>query len=345
MPTASTPVAPTPVAPTPARPSRAPRIGGLLACATAGALALTGCAGSTPAPQASRAPVITPAGLDLLTDSGTYAGAESSLTRAESQLIASCMTAQGLRYVVADSGSASATAPSAQVDLHRRRSQGYGLYAQYASKAASGKGASNAASSADASTDASSNDAYVRGLPADRAAAYMTALRGGTSDLRTFRMADGSLEFSVKGCEADSRRRLYGSLTTYAELAAVPQNLNATLTAPVQRDPAYLVLMRKWSTCMAGQGYHYALPSDAQSRLKASYERSGATPALRRREIATAVADGTCALRLRIPSEVVAIRKRLAASVLTARQKAAMAELAQDWQRATATAERLVRPT
>ncbi|MEW1779277.1 hypothetical protein [Streptomyces sp. NPDC086777] len=343
MPTASTSLTPTPVAPASTHPSRAPRIGGLLACAAAGALVLTGCAGSAPAPQAARTTVLTPAGLDLLTDSGTYANAETSLTRAESRLIASCMTAQGLRYVVADSGSASATAPSAQVDLRRRRTHGYGLYEQYA--AAAGRPTRPTASDAAPANNASSNDAYVRSLPAGRAAAYMTALRGRTSDLRTFRMADGSLEFSVKGCEADSRRRLYGSLTTYAELAAVPQNLNATLTAPVQRDPAYLALMRKWSTCMAERGYHYALPSEAQARLKASYKRSGATPALRRQEIATAVADGTCALRLRIPSEVVAIRKRLAGSLLTARQKAAMAELAQDWQRATAAARRIVRST
>ncbi|MFK0284094.1 hypothetical protein ACIQVL_27030 [Streptomyces sp. NPDC090499] len=253
------------------------------------------------------------------------------------------MTAKGLRYVVADSGAASATAPSAQVDLRRRRSQGYGLYAQYA--AAAGKPTQPTASDAASPGNAPSNDAYVRSLSAARAAAYMTALRGGTSDLRTFRMADGSLEFSVKGCEADSRRQLYGSLTTYAELAAVPQNLNATLTAPVQRDAAYLALMRRWSTCMADRGYDYALPSDAQARLKASYERSGATPALRSQEIATAVADGTCALRLRIPSEVVAIRKRLAGSLLTARQQAAMAELATDWQRATAAAQRVVRST
>ncbi|MGW7544443.1 hypothetical protein ACWGKQ_25570 [Streptomyces sp. NPDC054770] len=321
---------------------RTPKTGGLLACAAAAALALTGCASPAPAPHAARTTAITPVGLDLLTYSGTYPAAEKSLTRAESRLIASCMTAKGLRYVVVDSAAASATTPSAQVDLPRRRAQGYGLYAQYA--AATGKptptGTSNGSSNA-----ASANDAYVRRLPTAEAAAYMTALRGATSDLRTFRMPEGTLEFSVKGCEADSRKRLYGSLTTYAELALIPQNLNATLTRPVQRDAAYLALMRKWSTCMAAKGYHYALPTDAQARFKAAYARSGATTALRKREIATAVADGTCALRLRIPTEVVTIRKRLAGSLLTARQKTAMAELAQDWQRATATARRVVRST
>ncbi|MFJ9559950.1 hypothetical protein ACIRQQ_07915 [Streptomyces fuscichromogenes] len=332
MPTAST------------RPVRTPGTGGLLACAAAIALALTGCAGPASAPHATRAPAIAPAGLDLLTYSGTYPAAEKSLTRAESQLIASCMTAKGLRYVVVDPASAAATTPSAQVDLPRRRSQGYGLYARYVASA--GKPASTGGTANTAAPNAvSANDAYVRHLPTAEAAAYMTALRGSTSDLRTFRMSQGSLEFSVKGCEADSRRRLYGSLTTYAELAVIPQNLNATLTRPVQRDAAYLALMRKWSTCMAAQGYHYALPGDAQAKLKASYARSGATPALRRREIATAVADGTCALRLRIPTEVVAIRKRLAGTLLTARQKAAMTELTKDWRTATATARRLVRPT
>jgi hypothetical protein len=240
--------------------------------------------------------------------------------------------------VVVDPASASATTPSAEVNLRRRRDQGYGLYDQYAS--AAGNPTPTAAPNAP-----SSNDEYVRRLPTEKAAAYMTALRGGTSDLRTFRMSEGTLEFSVKGCEADSRRRLYGSLTTYAELAAIPQNLNARLTGPVQRDAAYMALMRKWSTCMAAQGYHYSLPSDAQAQLKSSYARFGATRALRGREIATAVADGTCALRLRIPSEVVAIRKHLAGSLLTARQKAAMVELAKDWQKATATAKEVVRTT
>ncbi|MFD5540950.1 hypothetical protein ACFWIJ_24815 [Streptomyces sp. NPDC127079] len=35
-------------------------------------------------------------------------------------------------------------------------------------------------------------------------------------------------------------RRLYGSLTTYAEPAAIPQNLNAAVTTRVQRDGARL---------------------------------------------------------------------------------------------------------
>jgi hypothetical protein len=43
---------------------------------------------------------------------------------------------------------------------------------------------------------------------------------------------------------------------------------------------------------MAAKGHHYALSTDVRADLKAAYARSGATWALRKREIATAVAGG-----------------------------------------------------
>jgi hypothetical protein len=283
----------------------------LLACAVTGVLALAGCS-SHAASQSTSASGITPAALDLLTRSGSYTSNEKALSLAESELIHSCMQALRFPYVVD-----TPAPPDLGVDLSQRGVQGYGLYAQYASSA-SHESTSSAATKAAKKT----NDQYIRRLPEKQATAFMRALRGTTSDLRDIRMPGTTLTLSIRGCEP-----------------SVPQNLSATLDTRVQHDPGFSALMRKWSTCMTAAGYHYALPADAQDQLKAAYRKQGATAALRRREIAVATADGECALRLRIPTHVITIRKRLAATALTAHQQLAMNQLANEWLTAATTAK------
>ncbi|MCW2870171.1 hypothetical protein [Actinacidiphila oryziradicis] len=300
----------------------------LLACAVTGVLALAGCS-SHAASQSTTASGITPAALDLLTRSGSYTSNEKALSLAESELIHSCMQALRFPYVVD-----TPAPPDLGVDLSQRGVQGYGLYAQYASSATH-ESTSSAATKAAKKT----NDQYIRRLPEKQATAFMRALRGTTSDLRDIRMPGTTLTLSIRGCEPAARKRLYGSMVTYAQLRSVPQNLSATLDTRVQHDPGFSALMRKWSTCMTAAGYHYALPADAQDQLKAAYRKQGATAALRRREIAVATADGECALRLRIPTHVITIRKRLAATALTAQQQLAMNQLANEWLTAATTAK------
>jgi hypothetical protein len=289
-----------------------------------------GCANS------SKAPALTSAALDLLTASGRYTGGEHDVTAAEQDLIHSCVTAKGFRYEVAVPTTRSPQ--DLAVDLPGRRSQGYGLYDRYAA----GK---NAAAAGTARQSSGSNDAYVRGLSSARAAAYTQVLRGAQADVRVIRMPGSAVDLSTKGCEADSRTRLFGSIVAYAQVTSIPQNLSSTLTAKVTHSSAYTALMRKWSACMTKKGYHLATPGEAQNALAVSYRKQGATQALHRREIATATADGACALTIGIPNQSIAIRKGPAPGTLTAQQRLTLAELSNRWKAVVVRAQRVMATT
>jgi hypothetical protein len=292
--------------------------GSLLACATAGLLALTACGG--PGSEAAGGRLGT-AELDLLTRSGSYAGNYSVLFHAESQLIADCMSQKGFRYTVSPLTAVSGSDEARIIDMSKRRSQGYGLYAQYAvAKTAASDPAPNSSAgpSGDPATDPATmtNDEYLATLPAAKQAAYMTTLRGGNSDFREILIrGTQKVTFSGKGCEAQSRQALYGDLDDWITLDYFPQNVNSTLTGRVTKNPRYVAAVRSWKTCMTGKGYDYASPDDAYRQIKAAYTTRGATPALRRQEIAVATADGSCAGELHLPTLALSLRKQFAQSL------------------------------
>ncbi|KKD02924.1 hypothetical protein [Streptomyces sp. WM6386] len=302
------------------------------ACAVAAALVLTACSdsGSAPAPT----PELGPAELALLTRSGGQALDEARLFHAETELIAACMTAKGFPYRVDAFAPATGSYEEREIGLDTRRREGYGLYARFS--------AERARKTAD--TDGPTNDQYVARLPAGEADAYLRALRGTPGDLREIRFGAGStVTFSAVGCEADSRRRLFGDLDGWAAAMHIPQNLDASLTDQVTRAPRYTAALRDWRTCMREKGHPYPTPEEASERLSAEFRNRGATEELRRREIAVAVGDGECAARLHIPSTVLSLRKQYAASLPVA-DKSRLHKVAEIWSRAVARA-RAVSPT
>ncbi|MEV2211388.1 hypothetical protein AB0H86_07925 [Streptomyces sp. NPDC050997] len=287
----------------------------------AGVLALAACTspGGGGASEGNTASSLTRAELDLLTRSGDYTRDEAVLYQAETKLIAACMTDRGFRYKVDEFVPSSDSYQERQLKLGERRTEGYGLYREYAAKRSSGSSTSSTSSTSSATgnrEESLTNDQYVAQLPAQKAAAYMRALRGGENDLREMRFdKERAITFSEVGCEAESRKRLFGELDDWAAATYIPQNLNSSLTDNVTKDAKYTAAIRGWKKCMAERGYHYRTPDEAAEQLKAEYQRQGAAESLRRREIDVAVADGTCAERLHIPSVVLSLRKQYAGSL------------------------------
>lgn len=284
----------------------------------AGLLALAACtsSGGGGANEGGTAPTLTRAELDLLTQSGKYIRDEAVLYHAETELIAACMTKRGFRYKVDEFVPSSDTYQERQLNLGERRAEGYGLHRAYAARKSSASADSSTSSAAGRREESLTNDQYVARLPAKEAAAYMRALRGGENDLREMRFGkERAITFSEVGCEAESRKRLFGELDDWAAATYIPQNLNTSLTDTVTKDAKYTAALRGWKKCMAGKGYRYRTPYEAAEQLRAEYRRQGAAETLRRREIDVAVADGTCAERLHIPSVVLSLRKQYAASL------------------------------
>jgi hypothetical protein len=61
---------------------------------------------------------------------------------------------------------------------------------------------------------------------------------------------------------------------------------------------------------MHQRGYDYASPDDASSHLADAYSAHGATAGLRKREIATAVADYRCAVNTSLVAKTVSAQDR-----------------------------------
>ncbi|WP_221353170.1 hypothetical protein [Streptomyces beigongshangae] len=277
---------------------------------------------------------LTAAELDLLTRSGNHPRDDAVLHHAETRLIAACMTERGFRYEVDAFVPPSGSPQERQVNLEERRTEGYGLHRLYAT----GKDPASPALSASPENGnrgkSPTNDQYVARLSTEKAAAYMHALRGGKTDLRAMRFGrERTITFPEVGCEAESRKRLFGELDDWAVATYLPQNLNSSLTDVVTADAEYTAAMRDWRKCMVGKGHRYRTPDEAAERLKAEYRKQGATEGLRRREIDVAVADGTCAARLRIPSVVLSLRKRYAHSLPEA-DRSRLRQATEIWTRA-----------
>ncbi|GIH16863.1 hypothetical protein Raf01_50350 [Rugosimonospora africana] len=252
---------------------------------------LSGCrAGSTTPPGDA-------AVLDLVTRTGSYSQRAQILTDAENHLIADCMHAQHLPYVIPPAASPTTTPGSAN-DLASRSRIGYGLYQQYASKTPDGGPAAQPGS----------NDYYLAHLPEPEQRRYRTALRGDDTDRAGLKLGTGQqIAYPRHGCEPQARQRLYGDLVVDAQITYIPQNVNQAATVQQQQDSRYRAVLAQWSDCMATGGQRYATPADVRARLDARYRADGPSDALRQQEINLAVQDARCADRVHLDATALKI--------------------------------------
>ena len=198
----------------------------------------------------------------------------------ERELTRRCMTAKGFKYFIPAS---QARPPynggqveyGDQVDLARRRIDGYGLFA--------------ATTHGLVPTD-DPQGRYVATLgPADHSR-YMEALIGKQSEYRVI----NSVGYPARGCVARSRRTVYGNLEKHTQLTSEPQFLYQEVAYRVRGSNEYQEAVRRWSKCMAGRQMQYPSPSKALGAIRHEYDRTGPTAETHVREIAVAVADGEC---------------------------------------------------
>jgi hypothetical protein len=253
------------------------------------AIALTGC--SHGQPVAHGASGLSADMVDFATRSGSWPGDEQDVENAFNQLDHRCLQARGID----EPASPPVRIPvpedeAATVGLTERRSVGYAL------------------------TDP--------GTPQPE-----PSITGSSERFRTVQFGPGSPHMSVViegkatvatpsgGCLAETHSRLAGDVPTWTRLYYLPQRLDESLFAAMTHDARYPAALAVWSACMRSRGYSYAQPDDAESALRARYQRSGVTAALKRQEVRTAVDDGYCQLAEHLPTELLKIRRSLVAGL------------------------------
>lgn len=268
------------------------------------ALVVGGCAGARP-PTASQPKGLPPAGtgssvltsdaLDLVTESGRWPSTEETLNAAIDKLVARCMQAKHLKYIVVATSVLNNDDEAQIIDLAKRRRQGYGLQ------------------QSDSSLADRPQDAYVATLSPAEQQHYLQALYGSDSDRIAVTLPDGGqATLADHGCQADAIRALAGDLSRWGLITYAPQQLGNRLADQLSHDPNYQAALARWSQCMASRGLRYDDPDHAVQALRAAYQAHGVTPELRAQEITTAVADGECALRVHLPSAATSSRRALA---------------------------------
>jgi hypothetical protein len=272
-------------------------VGALLA-----AMALAAC-GST-SKHTSSSQRLSSAEFSFLVGYGQTAQDQPVLSQAEQILDQRCMHKAGFRYVVDPStGSASqegggqnhpyipgvgATRTEA-LAVAERRQTGYHLYQAYAPS----------------SQTTPANDLYVRSLSPAQQARYSRVLFGPQSQHKTLHLpSGGTFTFPTLGCVAKGQTALYGSPEDAQKVIVLTGDLVVQLGNATTSDPAVAAKSRAWSKCVsAATGVHFAKPHDIIARLQREYAaQPGNALAVRKQEIAYAVADARCQFRTGLAS-------------------------------------------
>jgi hypothetical protein len=231
----------------------------------------------------------------MLTESGPDTVATAELGNAAELLTQRCMRTRHLRYYPELSPAA-----AGQDDLFyppygtlaQRRATGYGIVAR-------------AAPGGPAGVAVSAEDSYRRHLPAAQQAGYTTALFGPQS--RYVKVAEpGGLVVDTPGagCAAGAGRDLFGSVTAESQVITGATLLSGFFRNAVEKEPGYVRAMRRWSACMSTRGYRFPDPYAAYDFIGSKVRGRGAGPAVKRLEIAIAVADFQCAGTVRLTAGI-----------------------------------------
>jgi hypothetical protein len=133
------------------------------------------------------------------------------------------------------------------------------------------------------------NRRYTESLAPDRRAAQAVAMYGAKSGSLTAELPGGMVvRRRDQGCQADAERALYGDLATWYRAERVTETLPSVRQQGVLDDPRYAAAVKPWAACMAKAGRAYPDPAHA-------HEARFTGPHARDEEIATAVAEATCA--------------------------------------------------
>jgi hypothetical protein len=212
------------------------------------------------------------------------------LYRAEEILVSRCMNKEGFQYLVFEGFSKKKeTAPSlySSEDVAERARHGYGLAARK-----------------DQSHDLDANGRYVSTLSSFQRRQYDEALLGSLkADIGQVRLLDGTVVyFTLSGCVASARTKLYGDNKLFMETTIFVENLRSEVERRVLADPRYLVALDLWRQCMNLNGYVVENPAAAVELASrgGQYRRSEALASKPPNEKEIAVADANCSKRAQL---------------------------------------------
>jgi hypothetical protein len=240
--------------------------------------------------------------LDMVTASGKWPSSERTLNAANDMLTGRCMKAHGLPFTVPKAGVIDNNDEPKIIDLPRRRREGYGVL--------------SAAQDSKSATAERPQDVYLSTLTPQARQHYVETLFGREAERITVKIpGGGEATYPGQGCQADAIRTLSGTIPSWVLITYVGQQLGNKLADELATAPAYQAALARWRTCMVSRGFHYDTPDQARQNIVDQLSAHGATAALRRREVATAVADGECAARFHLPAAALSSRRTLAADL------------------------------
>ena len=184
--------------------------------------------------------------------------------------------------------------PQAPIGLAARQANGYGFYS----------GAVQAAAHPE-QADPSREQKYANSQPHS----YILALLGPEDQRISWTLPGGDSGSSqTGGCRGAAERRIYGSVANRVVATVGLDDLTAQLQAAVSSDPASTAVIARWSACMARRGYKYSAPEVLWNRLSGRID-AAPTPALRKLEIKTSVADYKCSAAVRLLPTIQALQE------------------------------------
>lgn len=299
------------------------RKGTRLAAASLITAVLAGCASPQPAARPATTPLPRPpaftgelstAAVDLVTHSGSWPATERLLRTALNRHVSACMADKGFRYPAAP---VPAFRPpedeAAAVDLPERRRTGYGLAT---------------AGPRTRTEPPAPVDRYYRSLPRAEQRRFDEALTGPPGSRHRVSGTEwGDVLVPRQGCEAQARAALAGDSALWARITYIPEKYDNELAARIPAHPDYRRALNLWRTCMRERGHSYSTPESIAPALEDEFRTTGPSSEFRRREIATAVADGECALNAHIPAVSLRAQRALVAGLPESAQRT-LAELA-----------------
>lgn len=238
----------------------------------------------------------------------------SFLVAAESQLVARCMKAAGFVFYPAPEVPDSPTDPfdHAALSVADAKRDGYGLVR---GKDVAQPGDQRADPGAAAQQ---ANEAYVKKLTAADAERYTRTLFGTDDTAVQVKVGDQTISQNSNGCQATVQRGIYGDFAKHLQTSVVTGNVLAQASQRVSGDQELIASQKQWSQCMRQAGYVYASRRQARTEISQRYYQRGVDRnAVFRAEIATAIADATCAASTGFEQVQRAAQARAVAQVVT----------------------------
>lgn len=244
----------------------------------------------------------------LLSEIETSGSTLSTLNQANQVLIHRCMAKLGFTYYVMPMPPQAQTPTSsheASLSMAYRLTNGWGLYAEFLTKASTPAAAHSTGALGPAASGPEAT--YMTSLTPQQQAKFRVALSGPPHSSERFHVVGmGTLTGPSKGCEATAQKSLYGSVITAQDATGISAMATEVLL-DAQRLPQFKTVQSAYKACMTKAGDPATSPKAAESQIADDYAKNGPTAQMRAEEIAAAVADLKC-------QNEVGYQKRLAAA-------------------------------